>query len=488
VPPHPLQRRPAGIVTARAIPVLAWLAYGSLLSHAMLGWDGWPMALTARVASVGDFLALFTEELMDGRYPMGDFYRPITSLTMAIDWGTSGLDPVGYHRTDLVILIASSLLLALVTARLGGAVAGLIAGCVFLLHPVQLELLSVPARRADTLCLCFTLAALAAQPKREAPLRGWRYAAILLLALAASGSKESGVLVAPAVLLWRLIVEREGIGLALRRSAPVLVGVALYVAARMAVLGGIGGHDVTQTETVGTVGLLGGVLSGALAPQPLWGFSGAAVALPVAALLGIASVLCVRAREDARRPLLFLAGWALAILAVTTLADRLHDWYAMLVAAPLAGWIGVVAGRGPRPPATQPKLALALAAAVALGCLWRSPLFTPYPLLDAASDLTRLQYEQLERLIEREVGKVEEGGVVQLNPWIPMLAPNADGSDVRSLILTTDYTLQAGCELRWPGVPFRVTFFQGRGLARRPGLVQVQLVPGPEPSWVGAKR
>ena len=60
----------------------AIVAYRPLLALGHLGWDTYPLILTSRIASAADFLDGFREELMDGRYPHGHFYRPVTTLVL----------------------------------------------------------------------------------------------------------------------------------------------------------------------------------------------------------------------------------------------------------------------------------------------------------------------------------------------------------------------------------------------------------------------
>lgn len=134
----------------------------------MLGWDGWPLVQAGRLTGPGDLFGTFGEELLDGRYPFGHFYRPVTHLVFGLDHALYGLNPVGYHRTDLVLSALTAILLAAVARRLfgrGALAVAAIAAALFVLHPVQLEILAAPARRADTLALLFTLACLWSQPR-----------------------------------------------------------------------------------------------------------------------------------------------------------------------------------------------------------------------------------------------------------------------------------------------------------------------------------
>ena len=71
----------------------------------LMGWDTLPIADASRIASFGDLTGTVTEELMDGRYMDGHFYRPVKNAVFAVDWALWGLNPTGWHLTDLAILL-----------------------------------------------------------------------------------------------------------------------------------------------------------------------------------------------------------------------------------------------------------------------------------------------------------------------------------------------------------------------------------------------
>jgi hypothetical protein len=95
-----------------------------------------------------------------------------------------------------------------------------------------------------------------------------------------------------------------------------------------------------------------------------------------------------------------------------------------------------------------------------------------------------LAQQDLERL-EEGVLSTPEGGFLRLNPWHPTLSPASDGTGVRSLYSAFDYSLQAWCELRWPEKSIEViSWYEDKNAQPRPGVLTVQLIPGPEPAWV----
>lgn len=495
---------------AAAVAGAVLLAHGDVVDLAMLGWDGWPMVASSRITGWGDLLGTFHEELMDGRYPYGRFYRPVANLAFALDHALWGLDPAGYHRTDLALLVVNGTLLGRLAARLvggrAGAAAGWIAALAFVLHPVQLEVLPVPPRRADALCLAFVLATLSAQPHPDGRGRARttrrRAGAIALLAAAAVAAKETGAVVAPLVVAWQLCFAREGAGVearlagALRRAAPALAGVAVLLAARAAVLGGLGGHVAPPgAEPVAVPRLWAQLVERVVHPQPLLGTGPlASAAVAAAALALVAAVVAAsrspapQVRREVRPAAAFLGLWALCLFGVTSLADRMHDWYAMLFLAPTTiavallvpvGVAELTAGRRGRGAASIACAGLLLACFVASSSVVRS-----FPLLRDASAIVAEHEQRLERSVRRG----EEGQVVRFNPWIPMLAPNPDGSDVRSLHLADAYTLQAWCDLHFPDRSIEVRRWRPGGLEPRPGTLVVELVPGPEPGWLHRPR
>lgn len=86
--------------------------------------------------------------------------RPLRSVTYALDYSLWGLDPFGYHLTNVLLHGAVGLLLFLLALRLGGSrrAAGLIAA-LFLLHPIGTEVVAYVSGRRDQLAALFSLAA-----------------------------------------------------------------------------------------------------------------------------------------------------------------------------------------------------------------------------------------------------------------------------------------------------------------------------------------
>lgn len=95
------------------------------------------------------------------------FYRPFISLTLALDYAFWKANPVGYHITNFLYQVASSILLFLCTRRLfnykSGAEAqtvGFLAGAFFAACPLHAEVVSWIIARVDSVQTTFLLASL----------------------------------------------------------------------------------------------------------------------------------------------------------------------------------------------------------------------------------------------------------------------------------------------------------------------------------------
>jgi len=158
------------------------------------------------------------------------FYRPLVTLSFAIDRGIWNLDPRGYALTNLVLLVSDAGLLFVLARRLSlpsSAALFASAAWMFNFHGINMGLLWTSGRTALLLCL-FSLAAVLAW------FRGRRLAAALLT-LAAMLCKEEAVMMPPLLLLVDLLTaggRAMSIRTALRRSWPLWAVAAIYLIVR----------------------------------------------------------------------------------------------------------------------------------------------------------------------------------------------------------------------------------------------------------------
>jgi len=470
-------------------PALILVAGGIFLARlagcGLLGWDTYPLILTSRIQSFGDLAHNLTQRLMHGLYP-SEFYRPVVNFSFALDHGLWGMRPFGYHFMSTLLFAGCAAALLRLLRRLAGSaawIAPLAGTLVFLLHPSHFEVIPVPSRRAEILSGMFMALSLSAQlAPRRLLNRGvsWLPASFALLAFL---SKESAF-VLPAltflvVFLYAPLPEaNQRAGHALRALRPHALALALALAARLAVLGTIGGHQTTTLA--GSLNRLpyyfAAMLKWVLLPQEVMQQAPAAVwllALLAAALAATALAFkgwrraprprSARAAPEGERgphPLrLGLAGgaWLFLIGFVYSIAAEMSPWYMLLpvmATAIICGSLAEALVRVLRFERGFPRMAASAAIALlAVLLIWQarySALIHPYrQWRDATTVAGEFLDQTRAQLTQAPPGTVLEG------PPIPTWVLPRPGEPVMPRIygaaIFAEYTIQAWALLEFPG-------------------------------------
>jgi hypothetical protein len=172
-------------------------------------------------------------------------YAPLTILSLLIDHTMWGMNPSGYHATNVLLHLVNGLLVFVLVQQLTGKqfVAWLTA-TLFLVHPVQIEAVAWVSSRKGILSASFMLAALIARLKRapDAKSDGW-YTVWLAAALL---SKALAIVVPAIVLTYDIWVRRQKFADAFARQLipGVMCLLLLFktMAAQHSILGGVRGH------------------------------------------------------------------------------------------------------------------------------------------------------------------------------------------------------------------------------------------------------
>ncbi|MFH0909871.1 MAG: tetratricopeptide repeat protein [bacterium] len=146
---------------------------------------------TAHVKQVLTLQVLRDKHVLDGQ-------RPVVILSYFFDRALWGLNPFGYHLTNLILHLAAVLALFSLLTLLRSTAPPFAVALLFGLHPVLTEAVQCPAFREDLLLGLFGLLYLSAAFARGPVLPVLLQVLALALAL---GSKESAI-VLPALLVW----------------------------------------------------------------------------------------------------------------------------------------------------------------------------------------------------------------------------------------------------------------------------------------------
>ncbi|MGD1032032.1 MAG: tetratricopeptide repeat protein [Opitutaceae bacterium] len=191
---------------------LALIAYGPIW-HAGFIWDDDSMLTANPMIRARDGLIQFwfTKNALD--------YWPVTSSTLWLEWRLWGLNPLGYHLTNLALHLAGVALLWSVLRRLRVPGAWL-AALIFAVHPVNVESVTWIAERKNLLALLFYLISIlwflkagiaegpsdpAAGADPPAPCNRWYWLSLIafILAMLSKGSVATLPLALAGIIAWR---------------------------------------------------------------------------------------------------------------------------------------------------------------------------------------------------------------------------------------------------------------------------------------------
>ena len=234
--------------------VLVALAATALYARTVgFGWvydDLHEIVLNTTVHSLTKLPALFTTTVWAGSGMETYLYRPLTTLSYALNVQVGGLEPWGFHAVNVLLHAVIAVLVVRVGRRWGLPpwAAGL-GGLLFAVHPVHVEVAAAAFGRRDLLATVFVLWMVLAH--RPALARGgWRLAVPMAAYLAAVFSKEVGIVGLGLVAAQDWYLERQPARLLSdRRAVGLYFGYVIaalgYLLARTAVTGGLGVPETT---------------------------------------------------------------------------------------------------------------------------------------------------------------------------------------------------------------------------------------------------
>ena len=323
-------------------------------------------------------------------------WHPVTWISHMLDVQLFGLDAGWHHRVNVLFHAANALLLfGWLRAATGSTWRSAFAGAFFAVHPLRVESVAWVAERRDVLSALFWLLALWAYlAYARRPARG-RYL-LVVLALALGLGSKAMVVTLPAVLLlldvwplrrlppdglsWRslrpLLVEKVPlVALSLAASAVAVLGQArdALVEVERLPLGSRAANAVLSTGRYLARAIWPADLA-VLYPHPAWQPGGIPAAEVAGWALALAAVTGIAAWQWRRRPFLAV-GWLWTLVAllpvsglvqvgIQGMADRYT--YLPLVGATIAG---VWAFPAEAFRSARARAALAAAAAALLGTL-----------------------------------------------------------------------------------------------------------------------
>jgi len=285
----------------------------TLLNAARTAVD-WPNVLS-------DFVGVYRGD------PTHSYYRPMISLSAAIDYSLWGPNAFGGHVTNVLINAANALLVYGIARALPPPPTrefALMAGLLFSLHPLHPEAVYWLSGRTELIMACFALLSIMLYlmyAARRRPIWLVLSLAAFLLALA---SKETAVVVPFALVLHRLIYPDTAAdrprSLGMARLAPHVLVLGIYLVIRKAITGHVVGQYGAMTTNLLAPSLMPRGIEHLVAYQ-LHPIGGALLTSAGDAILG----------EVARRLIAFLASLLVLAIVGAVIAGRMdrRAWFCL---------------------------------------------------------------------------------------------------------------------------------------------------------------
>jgi hypothetical protein len=223
------------------LAALAALPFLSTLNHGFV-WDDHDLIERGRSRLENPGETLTRPFALGGKETI--YYRPVVAYSFALDHAVWGLNPRGFHLTNLIVYVSSTILLFLLIAEYLPLSAACVAAASFALHPVHVESVAFISGRRDLLSGFFLLGSiwlLKTGSDQPVARRYTHFAAAALLYLLALLSKESAAFL-PLLALFVLWLKRADRGarlIAFRAGVPVFAALAIYLPARIHAFRGV---------------------------------------------------------------------------------------------------------------------------------------------------------------------------------------------------------------------------------------------------------
>jgi tetratricopeptide (TPR) repeat protein len=222
---------------------IVWWPWLAGLAGLLVVFQVYAPALNSAFVLDDRYLPFFSAHVSNRFSDWVGLLRPLLMTSFWIDYQIAGgADPFTFHVTNVLIHFVTSILAALIVARLveWAGVAGctrnalaVFAGALFLLHPLQTEAVAYVAGRSDSLSVMFYYAAFALfLYRRSDAISLWEALGVLVLFGAAIGTKENALTLPLLLLLTDYFWGRGGL-----MKNRILYGL-------LAILGAIGGKMV----------------------------------------------------------------------------------------------------------------------------------------------------------------------------------------------------------------------------------------------------
>lgn len=239
-----------------SVAAIAFFSFSNIFGYSYTDSDDLCFINSASVVASDDFGKLFASKLyteVDIQDDLPSFFRPATKSLFMLEYSIWGLNPFGYHLTDVLMHTITSViaLLLLITLTGGRKLTAWLGALIFATHPILIELIPTASRRSDLLYTMLCLLTLLLFVKYINS--GSRPKILLSLAIFTSvlalSAKETAVILPVLIFIYCLFFQipesktiKNRITLATKLSAPFWITAILFIVWRILVIQGTGAY------------------------------------------------------------------------------------------------------------------------------------------------------------------------------------------------------------------------------------------------------
>lgn len=155
------RKRIISFICCFAFFALIFFVYARILSAPFLWDDEYLIGNNPAIRSVGGLLKVMGSDLGVSAGEKWNFFRPLQLISFTVDYSFSGLNPIGYHATNILLHGLVSFLFGLFFWFLfRRATVACLTGLFFAFHPLHTEAVAYISGRADILSSLFICLAL----------------------------------------------------------------------------------------------------------------------------------------------------------------------------------------------------------------------------------------------------------------------------------------------------------------------------------------
>jgi len=180
------------LACAGAVVVIA-AAYANSLDNAFHFDDSHVIETNIYLRSLANVSRFFTDAYTFSSLPQNATYRPLVTLSLALDYARGGLGPRTYHTTQIALLLITGAMLAAFFVPLIGRWAALFAATLFCVHTANTETMNLISARSELLSTIGLLGSFLLYQRSPFARRTLLYLLPLVVGALAKAPLEAGI-------------------------------------------------------------------------------------------------------------------------------------------------------------------------------------------------------------------------------------------------------------------------------------------------------